>query len=59
MLEWYVELTVRHTTPDIRCTQLYTTASRGLSLLTLTWDSERELLHSAPKSYQIRWNNAK
>ena len=22
-LEWYVELTIRHTTPDIRCTQLY------------------------------------
>jgi len=37
MLEWYVELTVRHTTPDIRCTQLYTTACRGLSLLTLTY----------------------
>jgi len=23
------------------------------------WDSERELLRSAPESYQIRWNNAK
>jgi len=22
-LEWYVELTIRHTTPDISCTQLY------------------------------------
>ena len=22
-LEWYVELKIRHTTPDIRCTQLY------------------------------------
>jgi len=31
-LEWYVELTIRHTTPDVRCTQLYSLTMTAKSI---------------------------
>jgi len=59
----------------VACTELITTSLTSVATLTMAnkkligrWDSERELFYGdtsnhfyavRPKSYQIRWNNAK